>query len=146
MDAAINGTLLANTPRTGTLSLTEGTATLATINISTTAPNSAGYYWLTVPAGLAAGSDTLKVSYSGDANYQSSSAITILTVLNDQMAVQYSTQALAGQAYTVNAAINGSLVGGAPRRLGPCRWSKVPTRWPASTWRLPRRTRVDTMP
>ena len=37
---------------TGTLTLTEGSATLATLNLASGTPNSSGYYTLNVPAGI----------------------------------------------------------------------------------------------
>ena len=73
MSAAIQGLLLNNTPRTGTLSLIEGSTTLATINVATATPNGSGYYTLTAPTGLSAGANSLKVVYSGDTNYAAAS-------------------------------------------------------------------------
>jgi hypothetical protein len=51
------------------LTLTQGTAVLASLDLATATPNSSGYYPLILGAGLSAGSHTLKVVYSGDALY-----------------------------------------------------------------------------
>ena len=108
VSVAINGALVNNTPRTGTLSLVEGTTTLASINVGTTAPGSNGYYALTVPGGLPAGTYTnLKVTYSGDANYSPiSSQMGTVTVSNDVLALSYaSSQTLVGQPFWLNVAV-----------------------------------------
>ena len=89
VSVAINGALLNNTPRTGTLSLVEGSTTLASVNVATATPSSSGYYALTVPGGLPAGTySNLKVTYSGDNNYSAlSSTMGTLTVSNDVLAL-----------------------------------------------------------
>ena len=74
VDAGINGTVESGVPRTGTLSLMEGTTTLATVNVGTTTPANGGYYFLTVPGGFPIGTYNLSVTYSGDGNYGSSTA------------------------------------------------------------------------
>jgi hypothetical protein len=113
-NVAINGTLLAGTPRTGTLTLTEGTTVLATLDVATATPSSSGYYALAVPGGLSSGSHTLKFAYSGDANYGASSMNCAMSVYNVAMSMSYSTTALAGQPYTVRAKVTGPLIGDAP--------------------------------
>ena len=117
LTASVNGTLLTGTPRTGTLTLSEGGNTLASIDLSTATPVSGttSSYALAVPGGLPLGSDLVTVAYSGDTNYSSASSSVTLNVTNDTLAISYSTQALTGQAYTVNAAINGALVNSTPR-------------------------------
>ena len=115
MNAYINGSLLTNTPRTGTLTLSLAGTTLSAINLATATANSSGYYALSVPAGLPTGSDTLTVTYSGDSNYASSTASTTLTVNNDSLSISYGTSVLTGVNYTVNVAIVGSLVNNTPR-------------------------------
>ena len=134
LNTSINGTLLANTPRTGTLTLSEGGTTLASVNIATTAPNSYGQYALTVPAGFSVGTQALTVAYSGDSNYAAATSWLSLVIANDSLSLQYSSQAYLGQTYTVNAAINGgwSTASRAPAR---CPWSKARPRWPAWTSR-----------
>ena len=102
--------MLANTPRTGTLTLTEGTAILASLNLASATPGTSGYYALPVPGGLPDGSDTLKLAYSGDANYAASSLTLALTVHDDSLALSYSTTAVAGQPYTVDALVTSPTV------------------------------------
>jgi hypothetical protein len=114
VNAAVNGTLLTNTPRTGTLTLTQGTTVLASVDIATATPNGSGYYALQVPGGLALGANTLKLTYSGDANYGASTVTYMLTVYNDALSVSYSAP-LAGQPYTVKAKVLGPLIGAAAR-------------------------------
>ena len=111
VSVAINGALVNNTPRTGTLSLLEGTTTLASINVATTTPGSNGFYALTVPGGLPAGTySNLKVTYSGDSLYSPlSSAMGTVTVANDVLALSYaSSQTLVGQPFALNVAIQTS--------------------------------------
>ena len=58
------------TAATGTLSLMQGTATLASVNLATATPNSSGYYTLADTAGFTtAGSYSLSVVYSGNSTY-----------------------------------------------------------------------------
>ena len=52
ISAFINGTLLAGVARTGTLTLSQGGTSLASINLATTQPGSSGWYALSVPGGL----------------------------------------------------------------------------------------------
>jgi len=96
VNAKINGTLITDTPRTGTLTLTEtigaNTTTLATVDVATATPNASGYYGLSVPAGLPSGSHTLKVSYSGDANYGAYNTSLSFTLYNDSLALKYSSK------------------------------------------------------
>jgi hypothetical protein len=115
LNAIINGTLLAGTTRTGTITLSENGTTLASVNIATATANSSGYYALTVPQGLALGTNALTVTYSGDSNYASATSNITLSITNDSLALSYTTLPLTGQAYTVNVAINGTLVNGAAR-------------------------------
>ena len=108
VSVAINGVLVNNTPRTGTLSLIEGSTTLASVNVATTTPSSTGYYALTVPGGLPAGTySNLKVTYSGDGNYSALSAtMATLTVSNDVLAFSYaSSQTFVGQPFSMNVAV-----------------------------------------
>ena len=114
LTATLNGLLVANTPRTGTLSLSVAGNTLASINLATATPISGTSYALVVPNGLPLGTDVVTVSYSGDSNYASATSAVTLRVTNDTLSVSYSTQVLSGQAYTVNAAINGALVNSTP--------------------------------
>ena len=105
---AINGALVNNTPRTGTLSLVEGSTTLVSVNLATTTPSSSGYYALTVPGGLPAGTySNLKITYSGDSIYSALSAtMSTLTVSNDVLAFSYaSSQALLNQPFSMNVAV-----------------------------------------
>ena len=100
---------------TGTLTLTEGTATLASLSLATATPNSAGYYTLSVP-GLALGANSLKVAYSGDTNYaavSSSLTITGVTTVSTSIGLSYATP-LAGQSFTMNAVINPTVQAGVP--------------------------------
>src|SRR6185437_6895009 len=64
VNAAITGPLINNTPRAGTLSLLDGSSTLATVNVATATPTSSGYYSLSVPAGLSVGTHNLQVTYT----------------------------------------------------------------------------------
>ena len=105
MNAEVNPTALAGLTHTGTLTLSDNGSTLATVNLATATPNSSGYYALTVPGGLPAGSNALIVSYSGDSNYAASSATASLTVNDDSLSLSYSTVASVGQPYTVNVGI-----------------------------------------
>jgi hypothetical protein len=109
VNATIGGSLLANTPRTGTLTLTEGSNTLASLNLATATLNSAGQYTLAA-AGLPDGQNTVKVSYSGDAHYGASSATFTVTVHDDALYMSYQSTALAGQPYTMSAMVNGPTV------------------------------------
>jgi hypothetical protein len=61
---------------TGTLTLYSGTTILTTINLAQTKPNSQGQYVLTAPNGLPSGATSLRVAYSGDSNFASTSATT----------------------------------------------------------------------
>ncbi len=116
INSRINGSSLTNTPRTGTLTLVDkDNAVLASVNVATAAPNSYGYFALTVPAGLPAGSNVLKVIYSGDANYKASSSNLTLDIRNNTLALQYGTTAVVSLPYTVKAAINGALVNATAR-------------------------------
>ena len=100
----------AGVPHTGTLTLSDNGTVLTSINLATATPSSSGYYALTVPAGLPAGSNVLTVSYSGDTNYAASTGTATLIVNNDRMSLSYGTLATVGQAYTVNVGIT-SVVG-----------------------------------
>ena len=116
MNADINPTAQAGFPHTGTLTLSENGSILASVNLATSTPSSSGYYALTVPAGLPVGNNTLIVSYSGDANYATSTATASVTVTgNDNISWSYATSALVGVNYTVNVEINGALVNNTPR-------------------------------
>ena len=105
INARINGTVLAGTPRTGTLTLSEGQTQLAQVDISTVTPNASGYYALSVPGGLSFGSQTLTVSYSGDNTYAASSTNATLNITNESLKLQYNSQALLNDPYAVNVAI-----------------------------------------
>jgi hypothetical protein len=83
---------------------------LATVNVATATPSTSGYYALSVPTGLADGSDTLKLAYTGDANYAASTMTLVLTVHDDSLALSYSTTAVVGQPYAVSVAINSPTV------------------------------------
>ena len=115
INSRIYGSILTNTPRTGTLTLDQAGTVLASVNIAQTSPNASGYYALTVPAGLPAGSNVLKVTYSGDANYKASSSTLTLDIRNNTLALQYGTTAVVSLPYTVKAAINGALVNATAR-------------------------------
>ena len=119
LTAAINGSLVGGTPRTGTLSIVEESNTLASVDISVTAPNSSGYYTLSIPAGFATGNHSLKLVYSGDSLYDSVTtnftviaATTLPTFLG---AGNFAATATVGQPYTVNGIISGTLQPGIPR-------------------------------
>ena len=102
---------------TGTLSIVQGTTTLTSIDITANSPNSSGYYSLTIPAGVALGSNSLKVVYSGDTNYSSNNYtffVTGVTSVSTSVSLSYGTP-LAYQAWTISAAINGTLLTGIPR-------------------------------
>ena len=58
----------------------------------------------------------MSVVYSGDATYASGSYPISLNILNDSLTTSYSTAATTGQSYTISAAINSTLVGGAADR------------------------------
>ena len=105
IDAKINGTLLASTPRTGTLTLSEGAAQLAQVNVATATTTSSGYYVLTVPGGLSMGSQALTVAYSGDTNYAPATVNATLNILNDSLKLQYTNPALANASYNVGVGI-----------------------------------------
>ncbi len=110
VSAGLSGTLLANTPRTGTLSLNEGTTTLASVDISQVTANSSGYYPLTIAGGLPAGSHTLTVSYSGDANYASATTtLATITVASSATTSTYlsgPTTVYAGQTVSYTASVS----------------------------------------
>ena len=116
VSAFINGTLASGLPRTGMLSLLEGSTTLTSISLATTSPGSNGYYALTLPAGLPLGTYNLSVAYSGDSNYASSSAnlapITV-HIAGTSIGLSYTTP-LVGQAFTLNAVINPTALAGVP--------------------------------
>jgi hypothetical protein len=114
INAKVNGTTLADPPRTGTLTLSEGSTVLATVDITTAAPNSSGYYALSVAGGLSAGSHSLKITYSGDATYAGATASPTLNILNDSLGLSYSSQALIGAQYTVGVAIKSSSLTSVP--------------------------------
>jgi hypothetical protein len=82
LNVALVGTLLANTPRTGTITLSLAGTVLASVNISNTSPNGSGYYALLVPDGLPLGSDALTLAYSGDADYAAVSTTLSINVLS----------------------------------------------------------------
>ena len=146
LNVAVNGTLLTGTARTGTITATLGGNTLASVNLATATPNSNGYYTLSVPGGLPVGTDAVVVSYSGDATYASSTTTLTLSIVNDGLAISYSSsQVLSGQSYTVSAAITGGLINSAPTPAHS-HWWKDPRRWPVSTWPQPLLTRAATMP
>ena len=95
-----------------------GTTTLSSLNITGVSPNSSGYYTLTAPNGGTAGANSLKVVYSGDTNYPSSSAsltITGVTALPTSVLASYNSLETAGQAFTLSALISGTLLTGTPR-------------------------------
>ena len=108
VNAAINGAL-AEQQRlacSGTLSLVEGTNTLATVNVATATPSTSGYYALAVPGGLSAGTHNLKVVYTGDTNYSAlTSNLATVTAANDLVTASYGSPALVGQPYTMSATI-----------------------------------------
>ena len=97
MNAAVNPTALAGLPHTGTLTLSENGSVLTSVNLSMATPSSSGYYALTVPAGLPAGSNVLTVGYSGDTNYAASTGTATLTVNNDSLSLSYVSSVLAGK-------------------------------------------------
>ena len=120
LNAAINSPGNTASP-TGTLSLVEGNSTLASVDVSVATPDSNGNYALTVPAGLALGYNSLKVVYTGDANYSSTSTlagVTGVSSLTTSLLPSYSTSATVGQPYTVSVAINGTVLAGT-RALAP---------------------------
>ena len=102
LSAIINGTVQSGVTRTGTLSLLQGSTTLASINLATTSPGSNGYYALTVPAGLPIGVSNLTAAYSGDSNYAASTAalapVTVRTI-STNISLSYG-NVLAGQPFT----------------------------------------------
>ena len=117
VNAAIYGTLSLGVPRTGTLSLVEGSNTLASVNIATATPNTNGSFALTVPGGLSLGANGLQVVYSGDTNYTGSSQTlqTVTARLNpDSVSLSYTTP-IAGAPLTINAKINGTVLAGVAR-------------------------------
>ena len=119
VNAIISGTLALGLPRTGTLTLQDaGGNTLAQVNIATATPNASGWFALTVPGGLAAGTATgLQVVYSGDSSYAGSSQTLKpinVSLVPDSVALSYSTPQ-AGQPLTINAKINGTVVTGVSR-------------------------------
>jgi DNA-directed RNA polymerase specialized sigma24 family protein len=105
VQASIVGTV-ASTPPTGTLALMNGSNVLASVNVATAPVDSSGYFDLTVPNGLPDGQYALAVVYSGDANYSGYSSPLNVTVYNDHIYMSYVTTAVAGQPYTVLAAIH----------------------------------------
>jgi len=99
------------TAATGTLSLMQGTATLASVNLATATPNSSGYYTLADTAGFAtAGSYSLSVVYSGDSSYAAATYNFTCTVTSSLVATSLGTSGSssvqAGQAYTLLARID----------------------------------------
>ena len=108
MTVGLSGTVLTGAARTGTLTLSEGGNTLASVNVATATTNSNGQFTLSVPAGFAAGSHSLVVTYSGDSNYASATSTLTLNIVNDSLSLSYPTSVLSGVAYTVNAAIAGA--------------------------------------
>ena len=63
LNASIAGSLINGASRTGTLSLLDGSTTLASVNVATAATNNSGQYALTVPSGsLARQPQQLEVS------------------------------------------------------------------------------------
>ena len=106
VSTAINGALVNGAARTGTLSLVEGTTTLVSVDITQVSPNSSGYYALSVPGGLPAGANSLKVVYSGDANYLAlTSTLATVTSASDFLGLSYTGSVLVGQPYTVGVSI-----------------------------------------
>ena len=78
--------------------------------------SSSGAYTLTVPGGLALGSNSLKVTYSGDANYSANSSsltITGVSTLSTSVGLSYATP-LAGLPFTMYAAVNPTALSGLP--------------------------------
>ena len=103
--------------RTGTLSLVEGSTTLASVNVATAATNNSGQYALTVPSGsLTLGANSVKVVYSGDTNYAAATSnltITGVASLSTGVGLSFVTP-LAGQAFMLNAAVNPTALAGLP--------------------------------
>jgi hypothetical protein len=115
VNAKINGTLISGVPRTGTLSVSEGTdPALATLDLSAATPNSSGYYALVIPAGLTAGSHVLSIAYSGDDNYAATSSNVTLSVVNDTLALKYTSQTLPAAQYSVGVAVKSTQLTGTP--------------------------------
>ena len=117
LNVAVQGGPGSTTPPTGTLTLSEGTTTLSSLNLSSATASSSGYYTLSIPGGdLSLGANAVKVAYSGDANYAAATSnltITGVTTLSTGVGLSFVTP-LAGQAFTLNAAINPTALAGLP--------------------------------
>ena len=124
--------LVNSTPRTGTLSLMEGTTSLATVNVATATPNGSGQYALTVTGGLPAGTySNLSVVYSGDANYSAlTTNLGTVTSANDFLGLSFNSLNLVGMPYTVNVSIM-TVPGSTPPPSGTLSWFPARRRWPA---------------
>ena len=106
--------------------------------MATARPNSSGDYALTVPGGLAVGNNALSVVYSGDTHYTGVTAtLNTVTVakglLSTSVTAAFGTATIAGQPYTVNATISGTLASNTPR-TGDLALMEGNRRWRISTW------------
>jgi hypothetical protein len=113
---AILGPTINGAARTGTISLVEGTTTLASIDVSKVKPNSSGYYPLVIAGGLSPGSHIFQAVYSGNATYNSftTGRRAIDAVVATSLATAWPAP-IAGQSWTMSVAIGGTLLSGTPR-------------------------------
>ena len=112
VNVSFTGSLVNDTPRTGTLSLVSGSSTLLSIDISQVSPNANGSYTLYWAAGPNAGSNSLAVVYSGALALLQRQCVVCRhrrdVHLHQHLAVLLDSSHRR-QSYTVNAAINGTL-------------------------------------